>query len=167
MKIRLATLADAEAVAAIYAPIVLNTAISFETEPPTAEQMRRDREVAGAACWLVERRRAGAVDGYVYASAFRDRAAYRWSVETTAMFARTADRASASACTPAFLPSCAPRLPPGLRRHRAAERGERGLARGRSDSAPWAAIGTSASSWAPGTTSAGGSSSCGRPRFPT
>ena len=40
MKLRLATLADAEAVAAIYAPIVRNTFISFETEPPNADEMR-------------------------------------------------------------------------------------------------------------------------------
>jgi phosphinothricin acetyltransferase len=85
MKIRLATLADAEQIAAIYAPIVLNTAISFETEPPTAEQMRaRIAKSLERHCWLVSEDEQGRVAGYVYASAFRDRAAYRWSVETTA-----------------------------------------------------------------------------------
>ena len=36
--IRLATEADAPALAAIYAPYVLETAITFEYEPPTAEE---------------------------------------------------------------------------------------------------------------------------------
>jgi phosphinothricin acetyltransferase len=85
MKLRQAEHADAEAIAAIYAPIVLNTAISFETEPPTAEQMRaRIAKSLERHCWLVSEDDRGEVNGYVYASQFRDRAAYRWSVETTA-----------------------------------------------------------------------------------
>ena len=38
--IRLATERDAEQIASIYAPIVADTIISFETEPPTAGEMR-------------------------------------------------------------------------------------------------------------------------------
>ena len=45
MNIRVANLLDADAVAAIYAPIVANTWTSFEVEPPTAEEMR-DRIVS-------------------------------------------------------------------------------------------------------------------------
>ena len=41
MKIRPATLDDAAAAAAIYAPVVEHTKISFETEPPDAAEMRR------------------------------------------------------------------------------------------------------------------------------
>ena len=85
MKLRQATLADAEAVAAIYAPIVRNTFISFETEPPAPEEMRsRIAKSLERHCWLVSEDEHGRVSGYVYASPFRDRAAYRWSVETTA-----------------------------------------------------------------------------------
>jgi L-amino acid N-acyltransferase YncA len=40
MQIRPATPADAPAVLAIYAPVVTDTAISFETEPPTVDEMR-------------------------------------------------------------------------------------------------------------------------------
>lgn len=38
--LRLATETDADAVLAIYAPIVRETVISFELEPPTLEEMR-------------------------------------------------------------------------------------------------------------------------------
>ena len=38
-QVRVATVADAEAVAAIYAPYVLETAISFEEEPPSVLEM--------------------------------------------------------------------------------------------------------------------------------
>ncbi|MCL6512106.1 MAG: hypothetical protein K6U78_15655 [Anaerolineae bacterium] len=41
MKIRLATEADAPAVQAIYAPIVRDTVISFEYEPPSVDEVRR------------------------------------------------------------------------------------------------------------------------------
>jgi L-amino acid N-acyltransferase YncA len=37
--IRVATLADAAAIQAIYAPVVKHTTISFEIEPPTVAQM--------------------------------------------------------------------------------------------------------------------------------
>ena len=40
MNIRVATPADAEAVAAIYAPVVANTSISFELIPPSVDEMR-------------------------------------------------------------------------------------------------------------------------------
>jgi phosphinothricin acetyltransferase len=81
--IRLAREADAEAVRAIYAPIVRDTAISFELEPPSADEMRgRIAATLVRFPWLVHER-DGAVDGYVYASAHRSRAAYQWSVDTT------------------------------------------------------------------------------------
>ena len=39
LKIRTAAVADAEAIQRIYAPIVLNTAISFEETPPSVEEI--------------------------------------------------------------------------------------------------------------------------------
>lgn len=48
--LRLATPADAEQILAIYAPIVRNTAISFEVEPPTVDEMRR--RIAGMLAWM-------------------------------------------------------------------------------------------------------------------
>ena len=46
MSIRVATAADAAAIQAIYAPIVDRTFISFETQPPSLEQMRQSIETA-------------------------------------------------------------------------------------------------------------------------
>lgn len=85
MKLRQVSAEDAEDIAAIYAPIVERTAISFETEVPTSDQMRaRIAKAVERHRWLVCEDAHGKVCGYVYAGAFRDRAAYRWSVETTA-----------------------------------------------------------------------------------
>jgi phosphinothricin acetyltransferase len=82
--IRLATPSDAKAVADIYGPIVRSTAISFETEPPSEQEMgRRIASALDYAPWLVWDD-AGFVGGYVYASRHRERAAYQWSVDVTA-----------------------------------------------------------------------------------
>jgi phosphinothricin acetyltransferase len=80
--IRIATPADAGAIAAIYRPFVDETAVSFELEPPDAAEM--ERRIAGtlpALPWLVLDR--GEVQGYAYASRHRERAAYRWSVDSS------------------------------------------------------------------------------------
>ena len=85
MKIRLANESDAEAVRAIYAPVVASTAISFEVEPPSvAEMARRIRELSGTYPFLV-------TDGaYAYASQHRTRAAYRFSVDVSVYVAEQA-----------------------------------------------------------------------------
>jgi L-amino acid N-acyltransferase YncA len=81
--IRLATEDDAVAMAAIYAPYVRETAISFELEPPDAAAFRtKIRDVLKLAPWLVCED-AGVVVGYAYASSFRARPAYRFTVETS------------------------------------------------------------------------------------
>jgi L-amino acid N-acyltransferase YncA len=83
LTIRLATPADAPAVQAIYAPIVVATPISFELEPPSVEEMAaRIAGVLPAYPWLVAEA-AGGVAGYDYGRAFQTRAAYSWSVETS------------------------------------------------------------------------------------
>jgi phosphinothricin acetyltransferase len=82
--IRLARRSDAKAVVEIYAPIVLRTAISFETEAPSESEMeRRIASSLSHAPWLVWDEN-GEIAGYVYASKHRDRAAYQWSVDVTA-----------------------------------------------------------------------------------
>ncbi|HSF06625.1 MAG TPA: arsinothricin resistance N-acetyltransferase ArsN1 family B [Methylomirabilota bacterium] len=79
--IRLATDADAAAVAAIYAPFCVSTAVSFETTAPSAPEMaNRIRALVGRLPWLVLDA-DGLVAGYVYASPHRERAAYGWSVD--------------------------------------------------------------------------------------
>ncbi|MFL5311956.1 MAG: arsinothricin resistance N-acetyltransferase ArsN1 family B [Myxococcales bacterium] len=78
---RLATAADAEAIARIYDPIVAATAISFEVDPPGAAEMeRRIRETLEMTPWLVYESE-GSLRGYAYASKHRERAAYRWSAD--------------------------------------------------------------------------------------
>lgn len=85
MKIRSATLDDAAAIAAIYGPIVRDTTISFEWEPPSVEEMRaRIDKTLATYPWLVALDDAGAVAGYVYASRHRDPPSYQWSVNTSA-----------------------------------------------------------------------------------
>lgn len=90
MIVRPARPEDAEACRAIYAPIVADTVISFETEPPDAAEMAaRIARILRTHPWLVAER-DGAVIGYAYASLHRDRAAYRWSVDVTAYVAEAA-----------------------------------------------------------------------------
>ena len=83
VQIRLAGDSDAEAIAAIYRPIVETTSISFETEAPDGGEMRRRlAETLPAYPWLVCEI-DGEVAGYAYATKHRVRAAYRWSVDTS------------------------------------------------------------------------------------
>lgn len=79
--IRDATESDAEAILAIYAPICLQTAVSFEEVPPTVEEIRaRIRKAQAAYAWLIFED-DGHVAGYAYGTRHRERAAYRWAVE--------------------------------------------------------------------------------------
>ena len=88
--IRLATPADGAAVAAIYAPVVRDTAISFEVDPPDAREMAaRIATTLPARPWLVAEA-DGRVVGYAYAGAHRARAAYDWSVEPSVYLAEGA-----------------------------------------------------------------------------
>lgn len=81
--IRLARESDAEALQRIYAPFVLHTAVSFETEPPSVGEMRsRIAKILARLPWLVCERESN-VTGYAYASLHRERAAYGWSVDVT------------------------------------------------------------------------------------
>ena len=75
---------DAPAFAAIYAPIVANTVISFEVQPPSPDEMeQRVTTTLERTPWLAAEHN-GDVVGYAYASAHRARAAYRWSVDVSA-----------------------------------------------------------------------------------
>jgi L-amino acid N-acyltransferase YncA len=78
--VRDATPTDAEACAAIYAPYVTDTAITFETEVPTAREMAE--RIAASHAWLVLEAE-GRVVGFAYGGPFRSRAAYRWSCEVS------------------------------------------------------------------------------------
>jgi L-amino acid N-acyltransferase YncA len=81
--IRLATDADVPAITDLYRPIVETTAISFETEPPGEDEMRRRiHDTLTRYPWLVLDR-DGEIGGYAYATQHRVRAAYQWSVDTS------------------------------------------------------------------------------------
>jgi phosphinothricin acetyltransferase len=85
--VRDATPDDAAAIAAIYAPYVRDTVITFEIDAPDAAEMRnRIVETSTRFPWLVAEE-GGTVCGYAYATSFRARAAYRWVVETTVYIA--------------------------------------------------------------------------------
>lgn len=84
---------DGDAIAAIYAPIVQDTVISFEATPPSGEQMgARVAATVPTHPWLVAER-DGSVVGYAYGGAHRARAAYRWAVETSVYVHADARRA--------------------------------------------------------------------------
>ncbi|MGH8871803.1 MAG: GNAT family N-acetyltransferase [Acidimicrobiia bacterium] len=81
--LRPVSVGDAAQIAAIYEPLVRDNAVSFELEPPGPAEMRgRIETVTASHPWLVAED-GGAVLGYAYATSFRQRPAYRWSVETT------------------------------------------------------------------------------------
>lgn len=83
--VRPARAADAAAVAEVYRPYVEQGVASFELLAPGAQELLR-RMTAHPLPWLVAER-DGAVTGYAYASRHRERAAYRWSVETSVYLA--------------------------------------------------------------------------------
>lgn len=96
MRLRAATPDDAAALAAIYARYVLETPISFETEPPSVAAMQARIEAgAGLHPFLVAIDDAGAILGYASASPFRPRPAYRYAVETSVYVAMDAQRRGA------------------------------------------------------------------------
>jgi phosphinothricin acetyltransferase len=81
--IRDASEADAEACAAIYAPYVTDTAITFELDPPSpADMTQRISTAQRTHAWLVLDDE-GRVVGYAYGGPYKDRPAYRWSCEVS------------------------------------------------------------------------------------
>lgn len=123
MVVRDARESDAEACAAIYAPYVLDTAITFEIRPPSAAEMAgRIAAAAGTHAWLVLED-AGRIVGYAYGGQHKARAAYRWACEVSvyleagrrrtgggralyeALFRRLADRGYRTAIAGMTLPN--------------------------------------------------------------
>ena len=83
MRVRIAVPEDAASLAEIYAPYVTDTSITFEYEVPGAEEFaERIRETLKKYPYLVADEE-GIIQGYAYASPFKARAAYVWSVETS------------------------------------------------------------------------------------
>lgn len=78
----MASAEDAGALAEIYADHVLTGAATFELEPPDASDMdRRRRDVLTAGLPYLVAVVDGVVSGYAYASRFRPRIGYRFTLE--------------------------------------------------------------------------------------
>lgn len=92
LQIRNASLADAERIAEIYADYVENTAISFEYIPPDADEMRRRMAKTMLRYPYLVIEENGRVEGYAYAGAFGERAAYAWSAEASIYLDRAAHK---------------------------------------------------------------------------
>ncbi len=76
--------ADMPAITAIYAHHVLHGAASFETEPPSLQEMcRRRTEILGKGLPYLVAVHDNAIAGYAYAGTYRPRAAYRDTVENS------------------------------------------------------------------------------------
>lgn len=83
MHIRFIQPEDAEAVLAIYAPYILDTAITFETIVPSLKEFtERIEQYTRKYPWLVAEEE-GKIIGYAYAGKHRDREAYQWCVESS------------------------------------------------------------------------------------
>lgn len=79
--IRIANESDMEAMLAIYAPFVQNTAITFDLKVPTLPEFtEKIKEIQEEAPCLVYEWN-NEILGYAYASVYRQKAAYRWTRE--------------------------------------------------------------------------------------
>jgi L-amino acid N-acyltransferase YncA len=82
--IRNATPDDLAAITRIYGHHVVTGLASFELQPPSHDEMlRRHREIVDRGYPYLAAERDGQVAGYAYASPYRARPAYRFSVENS------------------------------------------------------------------------------------
>jgi L-amino acid N-acyltransferase YncA len=82
VRVRDATAEDMAAIQAIYSHHVLHGLATFELVPPTVEEMRARREaVLAAGLPYLAAEQDGVVVGYSYATAYRPRPAYRFTIE--------------------------------------------------------------------------------------
>jgi L-amino acid N-acyltransferase YncA len=90
--IRSATAEDAVRIAEIYNHYVLHSTITFEEQAVSVDEMRaRIREVLASLPWLVWVE-GQTLQGFAYASEWKNRSAYRYSVESTIYLADGATR---------------------------------------------------------------------------
>lgn len=83
-QIRNCTSLDADAIARIYNPYILNTVITFEDTPVTTEEIKnRIENILKSGFPYLVMEKADRVIGYAYTSTWRTRAAYQNTVETS------------------------------------------------------------------------------------
>lgn len=84
IKLRDSLLSDCQAIQSIYAHHVLHGTASFEIEPPSVEEITRRRaEIVEKGLPYIVAERDGVVLGYAYATMYRARPAYRFTVENS------------------------------------------------------------------------------------
>ncbi|MDA0768897.1 MAG: GNAT family N-acetyltransferase [Chloroflexi bacterium] len=104
--IRLAEASDADQMLEIYAPVVRDTAISFELTAPTKSEFReRIQNTLRQRPWLVYES-DGRILGYAYAGPFRTREAYQWAGEVTVYVDATSHRGGVGRALYASLLEC-------------------------------------------------------------
>jgi phosphinothricin acetyltransferase len=79
--LRIAMEGDSGAIASIYRPYVEKSVITFEEVPPSAEEMASKIAKVGRSFPFLVYEDEGEILGYAYATRYRERAAYRWSLE--------------------------------------------------------------------------------------
>jgi phosphinothricin acetyltransferase len=109
MKVRAAAMSDVRALTAIYANHVLHGLGTFEETPPDEPNMaaRLQGVIGDGHPWLVAEDEDGAILGYAYATPFRPRSAYRFTVENSVYVAAEAHRRGAGrALLEALIDAC-------------------------------------------------------------
>ena len=91
--IRTATPDDAKELVAIYDYYVKETAITFEYETPSVEEFRGRIEKVLEKYPYIVIEKGKEILGYAYASTFKDRDAYQWSVELSIYLQKDVRRA--------------------------------------------------------------------------
>ena len=110
LTIRPAVPDDAPRLAAIYAPYVRETAISFEYDPPTAEEFRRRMEGTLARYPYLVAQSGERIVGYAYAGPFSARPAYDWSAEVSVYVERGCCRQGVGRALYQALEACLSRM---------------------------------------------------------
>lgn len=83
MKIETVSVADAGELLEIYRPYVEKTAITFEYDVPSLDEFSERIRTISAKYPYLKAVKNGEIIGYAYASSFKSRRAYDWSVEST------------------------------------------------------------------------------------
>lgn len=89
---RFVEVSDADAILSIYAPYCSETPISFERMAPDRDEMQRRIQTCSLQFPWVVCEENGQIAGYAYATRYREREAYQWSVEVTVYISPTFQR---------------------------------------------------------------------------
>ena len=109
MQVRDAVTADMEQVATIYAHYVETSVATFEEDPPPPGYwQKRLADLTGRELPFLVAESSGTIRGYAYASPWRPRPGYRYTVEDSVYVAPgQAGRGIGTALLKALLPACA------------------------------------------------------------